>query len=169
MDKKREKNSTEDQELSELEQALLIDEHALNEMIVQHPDLSYRVGKKLAMLISQRDAAEQNHKEVMADVDTEIRAEAADAKDRVTADEVKALVLNDPRVKDAQRTAHQLRHAVGVWSALQEAYKARSYALNNLSTLYVHNYTSTNIGSGRSMLDRTSEEAKAEIKVARRR
>src|SRR4249920_533176 len=91
-----------DAELAELGDMLIIDEHALEEAARDQPEAFYRVSKKLAVLISQRDEAKQALATVEAEVDLEVRREALDNDEKVTEAEVKARLRVDRRIQGAQ-------------------------------------------------------------------
>lgn len=127
-----------DDDMEQLEGALKIDEHRLDEANVRQADLFYRVAKQLALKISERDFSKTKLQELEAKVDGEIREDARDQK--ITEKDVESQKLQDQRVMSARRELTNLNNQVGVWSALKEAYTQRSYALGHLTDLYVGNY-----------------------------
>lgn len=128
--------------IAELEKHILIDRDALDEMLIQHPDLFYRVSKVLVLRISQRDAAKQDLSEAEALADAQIRKDAAIAEEKITADQVKAEIKVNKSVMAAVDKLADLTYWVNRWSALKEAYLARSHALRDLVSLYGNNYWS---------------------------
>lgn len=116
----------------------MIDQDALDEGILQQPDLLYRVSQQLTLQISRRDAAKQLLAEVEAFVDIAIRRAAEGSK--TTEKEVKSHCEIDPKVIEATRTLLQLSHSVRQLDDLKEAIISRGYALKELVNLYVNNY-----------------------------
>ena len=124
----------------QLEAALLIDEHALDEAIEQQPDLFFRCSKQLALLESRRDAAKQALMDEEAKVDTDLRAKARKNDEKITNDEIKAQTRLMPAVKKAVLTYLDLSQQASLYEVLKESFKQRSYALGHLVDLYVAGY-----------------------------
>ena len=131
---------TESNLYDQLEQNLLIDEHALDEAIEQQPDWFHRCSKQLALLESRRDAAKQALLDEEAKVDTELRMKARKNDEKITNDEIKAQTRLMPAVKKAGQVFLQLNESVNLYEALKESFKQRSYALGHLVDLFVAGY-----------------------------
>lgn len=139
---------TDDELLREFASMLRIDEHALDDALKHQPDTFYRVSRRLALVISQRDQAKSELAEVEADVERALRRDADTAGDKITVAEINAAVRVDKAVKAAQARLHALNLAVGKWAALKEAFVQRSYAIKDLVGLSLANYyTDTSINS----------------------
>ena len=130
-------------DLKELEDKLQINQHALDEALREHPDLFYKVASELALAISNRDEAKQNLDELEAEVDIDIRKEAAVSGEKTTETQILSMKKIDKRVKAANDTFLAERMNTGKWTALKEAYESRSYALSKLVDLYLASYFST--------------------------
>lgn len=126
--------------LEELEAGLLIDKNDLDEELIRHPDLFYRVSKELTMLTSRRDAAKQEIAAVEAEADARARRAMRKGDEKVTEPEVKARIRLDKDVEDAYRVHQDLARDVGLFSALKEAYQSRSYVIKDLVQLWIANY-----------------------------
>lgn len=126
--------------IEELETALAIDQNALERACKDQPMRFYAVAKLIPAAISQRDAARKELKEVEAQVDIEIRAEAAQRDERVTEAIVAARVCLNPRVREAGERVRKISLRVGKLEALREAFQDRSRMLNKLVDLYIANY-----------------------------
>jgi hypothetical protein len=122
------------------EKDLRIDEHALEEALLDQPSLFYHVSREVALLVSQRDAAKQELQEIEALVDAEIRHDFEVSGDKITEKQVESAKLLDKRVKIAKRKLSELNEQLGLASALKEAFSQRAYALKDLVALYVANY-----------------------------
>lgn len=176
-------------DMQELELALGIDEHALEEALRSQPETFYRVSKALALVISRRDAAKQALSDAEASADLAVRDESREEESRAARDaaksgkdktgaskikltegEVKARVQLDPAVVDARDVFAQLSEEVGKLSALKEAFQQRSYALKDLCGLYIANYytASEHSGASSAMKDRVASDARRSMNDQRR-
>jgi hypothetical protein len=129
--------------LQHLELKLRIDEHALDIALREHPDLFYQVASELALAISNRDEAKQDLDEVEAEVDMELRKDAATSGEKTTETQIQSNKKLDKRVKSANDILLEQRYNAAKWTALKEAYESRSYALSKLVDLYLANYFSS--------------------------
>lgn len=136
----RERELPEDAALADLEPGLQIDENAMEEALLAQPDSYYKVSKRLALVISRRDAAKQELAEVEARADAKIRRDAELAEEKITEREVKSQKRLDTDVKTAGSNVLTLNYHVGELTALKEAFQQRSYALKELVALYIANY-----------------------------
>jgi hypothetical protein len=134
------KQPTELDRIAELEEGLQIEEHALDEAIQEGPDLFYEVSKEYALTISRRDAMKQTIDELKAEADIEIRREGRDNGDKVTEKEIEARIRAHKPVVKAYSEYLRLSELAGQLGALKEAYQQRSYALKELSNLWVAGY-----------------------------
>jgi hypothetical protein len=154
----------------QLEKALLIDEHALDEAIEEQPDCFHKVSKQLAILESRRDAAKQALADEEAKVDTELRMKARKNDEKITNDEIKAQTRLMPSVKKASQTYLELNGQVNLYEALKESFKQRSYALGHLVDLFVAGYfgqlSQTRTSGG--MKEQRHMQARTEINRVRR-
>lgn len=158
--------------IAELESALLIDQHDLDEMWVRQPEAFYRVSKQLPLLISQRDAAKQDLAECEAKADADIRAETIRHKEKVTEAEVKALTKLDTRVIARMNELNDLVRQVGSLQALKEAFEQRGKALDGLTRLYLANYYGANTDGSNaaraSLRDTSASRVRDTLKDRRR-
>jgi hypothetical protein len=159
------KPKSDDDLIVELEEAMLIDKDALDEALIQQPDLIYRVSKMIVERTSQRDAAKQDLAEAEAEADAAIREDAGDRK--ITADAVKAGIKLDPNVIKARDHFADLSYRVNKWDALKEAFVARGHALRDLVSLHGNNYWSDASG-GRASSRRREADGDAAREAMRR-
>ena len=152
--------------IADLERGLSIDANAIDEALLNQPDLFYRVAKQLALLISQRDAIKQEKEEIEAEVDAKIRSEAAanaDDKDKkkLTEKEVESRKALSEEVRAIEREYLDLGERVNKIVALKEAYIQRSHALKSLVELHISGYFGTNVASSESrMKDYDADKAR---------
>jgi hypothetical protein len=129
--------------LKQLEDKLIINEHALDVALREHPDLFYRVATELAIAVSNRDAAKMSLEKVEAMVDMDLRADAAKIGAKTTEKEIESNKKVDKTVIAANENFLSERYNAAKWTALREAYEQRSYALSKLVDLYLANYYSS--------------------------
>lgn len=130
--------------LKQLESKLVIDEHALEIALREHPDLFYKVASELALAISNRDEAKQELDQIEAKVDSELRRAAQISEQKITETSILSNKNIDKRVISANDLFLEKRFDAAKWAALKEAYEQRSYALSKLVDLFLANYYSTN-------------------------
>lgn len=125
--------------LEDFEDALQIDEHALDGAVQQQPDLFYRIAKKLALQISRRDAAKQYLANQAAQTDTYLRRQTMHQDEkRMTDKAIESQKLISVPVVKATDQLLRMEHSVREWTALKDAVVARGHALRELVELYVH-------------------------------
>lgn len=144
----------------EMAGGIRIDPHALDECLIQQPDLFYRVSQKLALTISQRDAAKDELKVIESEVDEVIRADAEQEEKKMSETAIKAAVIVHADVKAQQRHLNDLNAQVGQLGALKEAYMQRSYALKELVSLYLANYYGDGSGGSNTKGGQAVKDAK---------
>ena len=155
--------------IKQLEDKLRIDEHALEVSLREHPELFYKVATELALAISNRDEAKQDLEEVEALVDMEIRKDASAVGGKTTEKEIDSLKKADERVITASDKFMEERYNAAKWSALKEAYEQKSYALYNLTELYISNYYSSNENAGKVTVREAKAQKAREVINERRR
>jgi hypothetical protein len=120
--------------VADLEEALAIDEHALDEALIRQPDAFYRVSKMLAVMASRRDAAKQALQEEEAYADERARSSIPDGE-KVTETSIKSLVRLDKQVLTANDKLLKLSRETALLQALKEAFQQRSYVMKDLGSL----------------------------------
>lgn len=154
---------------ADLETGLQIDRNNLDEIVEQHPSLYYEVSKRMAMLVSQRDAAKQYIKEIEGHVYLNIRNKARADGEKITENELAALQVTNKEVIKAHDTYAELSGEVGKWGALKDAYEQRSYAIKDEVQLYLANYYSEVSDAGPKMRRSYADDAKQAIGEERKR
>lgn len=158
--------SREPMDLSGLEAGLRIRKDALDEGLLQQPDLFYRVSKELTLATSRRDAAKQG----VADAEANVELSLHRSKDKYTVGEIKAHVSVAPSVKAARKMLADLQFEVNSLNALKEAFSQRSYALKELVALFIANYYGDiDSRAGRKVEDVTYMENRRKMNEERKR
>jgi hypothetical protein len=154
---------------ADLEKLLRIDRNALDEACIIQPDAFYRVAKRLALAISQRDQASMRLKETEAEVDGDIRHEAAVHDEKVTDKAVEARKRIDKKVLDAQDAYHEISNEVGRLTALKEAFQQRSTMIKAMIELHITGYYSDPSRSSSDARDMVADRAKRRLQNLRDR
>lgn len=167
---KRAQEPEDHDDFRELEDALRIDEHALEEALRDQPSLFYRVSSAYALQISRRDAAKQALADAEASADLTVREEARENDRKINEGEIRSTVQTEPDVMKARKRFSELSEAVGKLGALKEAFQQRSYALKDLAGLYIANYytASEHNAAGNVMRQQTADTARRVMNEARR-
>lgn len=157
-----------DDKLRELESALAIDQHALDEALMTQPDAFYRVSREYVMLVAERDQAKQ----MLAEEEAAAARRVRKLVEKITVKELEEEVQLDKKVKAARATFAELAFQASQFGALKEAFMQRSYALKDLVELHLANYFADNAEKGRGGVNRAkddlAERGRREMTRARR-
>ena len=162
---------SDDHLIRQFEEMLIVDKHALDDALQEHPDLLYRITEIYIERASDRDAAKLALAEIEAEVDAKLRRDAQIAEEKITADQVKAAIKLDKRVQRAQDRHADLVYWCNRWAALQTAWNARQSSMRELVTLHGNNYWS-DASSGRSkalVRSKAGDTARAALAAERAR
>lgn len=154
-----------DQTLASMEVGLQIDENALDQCLVEQPDLFWKVAKRHAVAISDRDGAKKNLAEIEAEVDVEIRKVARNRENRITEKEIESIKRKDAQVERATRKLGSVNHEVLLLAALKDAFEMRSDALKDLVKLFIASYyeESSQDKAQRGLRNEKVEQRRADI------
>jgi hypothetical protein len=141
--------------MENMDSAISIDKHALDDCVMQQPELFHRVAEKLALEISLRDEIKDQLSVVQAEVDETIRLEAAQSSTKMTEGAIKMQITMHPDVVMARSTLAKLNKSVGLLSALKESYSQRSYMLKELVSLYLAQYYGDETATASGAKDRS--------------
>lgn len=155
--------------IADLREGLQIDKYALDDELIQQPDMLYRVSEHLTLRISQRDAAKQELSETEARVDADLRRDASISDTRVTEKEIESQKKVNRDVLRAVEKLRQLNLSVGKLSALKESFGSRGHALRDLTSLYAANYfsDSSNRQAEHNMRSKNAGDVRSELKKRR--
>jgi uncharacterized protein (DUF1778 family) len=133
--------------MENMAEGIKIDKNDLDTEVVQLPDLFYQISERLALTVSQRDAAKEEVKIVESEVDEVIRAEAAEAERKVTEGSIKAAITAHRDVITVKRALSILESQVLQLSALRDAYSKKADMLKLMTSLYASGYFITGTAS----------------------
>lgn len=145
---------------SRLESAIKIDKHALEDTLLEHPNLFGEVAQSLSYAISVRDELKLRIKKLEADLDADIRLELEGDGKKVTENAVQRAIQSDSKFDKLQYDLLDANSAVGRWEALKETYIQRSYATKDLVALYLAHYYSETEGTTTDMRSARVEHAR---------
>lgn len=145
---------------------LTIDRHGLDDEWVEQPGIVQAIGERLAIEISRRDEAKDQLADIIAEVDGEVRlAHDSDDEDdkkkkKPTETAIKNEVAQDKHVKAAKQHLRTLELNVGRLGALKDSFHQRRYALQDLVSLYLGGYYTSNSGAAKSARENTHESSR---------
>lgn len=138
----RKTQQTSEELIADLEEALAIDEDALEESLKAQPDSFYRVAKALALESSRKDALKQYVDEAKASAYVDIKDQSRDDEIKLSEKEIDAKVRTDKLVVEAIDKLLRKTRLVNALEALEKSFTQRSYALKDLVELHLKNYYS---------------------------
>ena len=118
---------------------LRIDKDALDDELVEQPQLFFEVAEQFALAASELASAKDAVKTIMARAYKSIRAKA---EAKMSEGQTNAAVDANKRVRAARKTYHQAIFSEGRWGALKDAYGQRAWILKDLVQLHIRAYFS---------------------------
>lgn len=153
--------------IEDLRQYLKIDKHALDDELVKHPSLFFKVAEAMTEAVAERDLLKEELAYTDAELDKQVRIilgdKATEAKVKGQVAIHKDHVYATSRYLEAKKQADML-------AALKEAFHNRGYMLRDLAQLYVNNYYSTDsVRTTPTTSDAVYEGTRAKMAERRRR
>jgi len=130
-----------------LRDRLRIDPLRLDEALVEHSSLVNRVGRETARAQSVLDQQKDALARLEAELAVRVRKRLGRVQNRVTEAEVREQLLTDTEFQQAHNRVLTAKREHGLWEALQEAFKQRSFMLRSLVDLYTADYYNTQADS----------------------
>jgi hypothetical protein len=118
---------------TDLREALRIDEDDIDRCLVEHPQLFYQAADSLALAVATRDGLKLELKELVAQLDQDVRRKAVDDGEKLTESALANRITILPRVKELNRRYLDSCLAVDRAEALRDSYRDRSFALRALN------------------------------------
>jgi hypothetical protein len=150
--------SLHDIEHGELINKLRIQQHRLDDEVIEQPSLYYKVAVAYAQAVSRRDALKDKIKRIEAKSNIQIRQAlgSRSGTERVTESQISARIDRHPRVRRAKQAYLEAVREADELLALKEAYSQRSYMLRELCGLIVTDHYSSDAVRGPAQ-DRTAD------------
>jgi hypothetical protein len=148
---------------------LQIDKHALDDMWLEQPGIIQAIGERLALEISRRDEAKDDLADITSELDGIVRESHVEDEKKPTETAIKNEIAQDPKVKKAKKRFRTLELNVSRLQMLRESFTQRRYALQDLVTLYVAGYYTSNSGAAKGAREATHETSRKAMQAARKR
>lgn len=156
---------------TEYREALKIDRDALDDCLVEQPELFYHVSENYVVAVSERDGAKLDLEEAIAEEDQKVRATQSnkDKKDRMTEGAIYNSIITMPRIKKLNDAFLSSKTEADLWGALEKAYSQRLSALRELVALRMKELYSIAMKSGAADARGTLRDAAASAAQTLRR
>lgn len=153
--------------IEDLRQYLKIDKHALDDELVMHPTLFFKVAEAMTEAVAERDLLKEELAYTDAELDKTIRLQLGD---KATEGKVKSHILVHKDHTEATNRFLVAKEKADLLTALKEAFHNRGYMLRDLAQLYVNNYYSTDsVRTTPTTSDAIYEGTRAKMAERRRR
>ena len=149
-----------DKELSELRAYLSIDKLALDDCLIEQPEIFYKVANALTFAVAQRDATKLDLEEARAELDEQFRKQAYEeerkyerkkghpAPPKLTEGAIQNRIRNTPRIRALENEFLARREEADQWAALKEAFHQRSFMLREIVALQLSQRRDEDAASG---------------------
>lgn len=142
-----------------LKTRLRIDPGDMDNELIHLPQYIEEISEHVAKALSNRDAASNDLKRVIAEEDHRIRSEEWEKKP--TEKQIEASVSLSKRVRDATLDLEDAKYNYALWMGLMEGARAKSSAIEILARLWISGYFTPNT------VQRMSREEMAERRSQR--
>lgn len=120
-----------------LEGGLRIDRDDLDGSLTEQPDRYYRVALAYSDAVAVHDRAKLDFEHLQANLDVNIRADAAKAGEKITEAGIQQEMRLDERYQEAKGKLLELKAEMDKLAALKEAFQQRSFMLRELVSLTI--------------------------------
>lgn len=159
----------------ELQDALRIDKHNLDEELIRQPEIFYRVSNLSVRASAEVSSLQQQIDNLKAELDGRIRDQAeskngnAGKKEKLKEKEIALRIASSPKMQTLQNKLIRVKEEANSLSALKEAFIQRSYALKDLTALYAAQYWVQESGSKIDLEDNSERIRKETGKLRRKK
>lgn len=150
-----------DQEFSELECLLKINQHDLDGALLEQPEAFYRISQAYVQAVSMRDKLYEDVKVVDASLDLAIREEFEQEGKKATEKIIESKVKSHPNHDRAYRSYLSAKEEAERLNALKESFLQRSYVLKELCNIYISGYS-----VAESSIKSETQKTRSDIKKA---
>lgn len=155
--------------------ALQIDQHRLDDMLMQQPIIQQTISELAVEVVSMRDAAKERLSRVDAQVAKVLRNRIMIEEGKVSETRVDKEIPLTREHKEAHHVYNELCALAAQWEALRDTVRNRSFVIRDLVSLYTSNFftdtsfrSPTNPNAVRELEYQTARSALAEGRRARR-
>lgn len=122
---------------AELRLFLAIDKLALDECLMEQPEIYDQVAEAVATAEAERDAAQLRFDELVAEFDQAQREKASKGEKRITDKAIEKQILVLPKVQKQQLELLEKKKEAKLWRALEKAFEQRADMLKKLVDLHI--------------------------------
>lgn len=123
---------------------LQLDKNTLDESILYHSEIFYRISEKLSILVSLKDEAKNIMETTHARLSIEYRNIAKHTGEKITEDYLKQKVAVDSEYQEKFDNYLASKMEVDLWASMKDAFLQKGFMLKLMGDLYVSNYFSIN-------------------------
>jgi hypothetical protein len=159
-----------EEKLVEYKERLKIDKNALDDEVVEQPELFWHVSNEFALAVSQRDSKKESYQRIHAILSRDLRKEIEDKEGKKPTEAAISAAI-ERHVDYKTRRDEYLHSAFRAqsWKALMESFEQRGHMLKQLVTLFGSNYFQRTSMEGTGKKEEKYNENKAIIRNARKK
>lgn len=146
---------------------IMIDKHGLDDEWIAQPGIVQAIGERLALEISRRDEAKDDVADIMSELDAIVRDLHANDDKKPTETAIKNEIAQDSKVKLMKKRLRVLELNVGRLGALQTSWHQRRYALQDLVSLHLGGYYTSNSGAAKQARENTHDSSRKAMQAER--
>lgn len=163
--------------LAQHRERLSIDRTDLDQCLIEQPEVFWHVAEALAQEIARRDEAKLELEELTAQLDQDLRGQAARNEEKLTELALQNRLRVLPKIQEAQRKYLERRKTADQLQALKEAFQQRSFMLRELVAKFIAERHDLGMEAGAGQARRTLVGAQADdireragkMRIARRK
>lgn len=141
--------------IDEFRDYLKVDKNHLDDDLVQHSQLFFKVAEAYVRASAKRDELKEDLTLLDAELDGRVRKRADDKDEKYTEAQIKALILTNKDHVDASEAYHNAKTEADMLGALKESFVTRGHHIRDLCQLYTAQYFDTNSVRADANADRT--------------
>ena len=135
---------------TDFEKALVIDRNNLDQELIRHADIFYRVAEAYMTAIDKRDTAKDNLGKVDAEIGLKLRKRAETKAEKMTEIKLQSMLQVDTTHTKAVDRYLRAKAEADKFGVLKESFQQKSYMLRSMVDLYTANYYSIESGGSKS-------------------
>lgn len=114
---------------------LAIDTTALDECLMQQPEVYHHVSERYVWAVGARDTKKLDLEEMTTELDIMLREKAQETGEKFTETSLANRIKGYPKIKKLTREYLAAKQEADSWAALKESFQQRSHALRDLVAL----------------------------------
>lgn len=156
--------------IEEYERGLSIKEDALNNCLIEQPELYYHVADEAEAWTSTRDTIKYSIEKLEAELEVTFRKDAALRGDKATDKSISSQVANHPEVIRLNEKLLDAKSELGRWSALRDSFIQRTKMMDLIVSREIRLLSDLNIERGAAVTRSKLVEAQSDqVTIARRK